>query len=125
MYLHNKERKFGQYTHWTEEDLELLKEKYKTLSIPKIHKEYFSDRSFASVEKKASYMGLRKFAPQIPWTEEEDQKLAEALENRLTTRKIYETIFSYRTYCSVKNRRFKLLKERKNESNESNISGRE
>jgi hypothetical protein len=109
-YLLNKERKFGQYILWLTEEEETLKEKYKTLSSVEIHKEYFSNRSFYSVEKKIVEMGLTKRPqPQKVWSNKENQKFVEALENNLTTKNIYETLFPYRTLSSVKNQRRKLL----------------
>lgn len=109
-YLLNKERKFGQYILWTTEEEETLKEKYKTLSSVEIHKEYFSNRSFYSVEKKIVEISLTKRPqPQKVWSNEENQKFVEALENNLTTKNIYETLFPYRTFSSVKNQRRKLL----------------
>jgi|15BtaG_2_1085339.scaffolds.fasta_scaffold14272_2 hypothetical protein len=109
-YIHNKERKFGQYLLWAREEEELLKKKYKTLSSVEIHKEYFSNRSFYSVEKKIVEMGLTKRPqPQKVWSNEENQKFVEALENNLTTKNIYEILFPYRTFSSVKNQRRKLL----------------
>ena len=116
-YIHNKERKFGQYLLWTREEEELLKKKYKTLSSVEIHKRYFSNRSFYSVEKKIVEMGLTKRPqPQKVWSVEENQKFVEALENNLTTQNIYETLFPYRTFSSVKNQRRKILQRRVNEN---------
>jgi hypothetical protein len=117
-YLHNKERNFGQYLLWASEEEELLKEKYKTLSSVEIHKEYFSNRSFASVEKKIMEMGLTKRPqPQKFWTTEENQSFIEALKNNLTSRVIHETLFPYRTFSSVKNQRKKLMKRETIENN--------
>jgi len=116
-YIHNKERKFGQHLLWTREEEELLKKKYKTLSSAEMHKRYFSNRSFYSVEKKIVEMGLTKRPqPQKVWSVEENQKFVEALENNLTTQNIYETLFPYRTFSSVKNQRRKILQRMVNEN---------
>jgi len=110
-YLHNKERRFGQYISWTSEDENILVENYENFSSAELHKRYFSNRSFFSVEKKIMEMGLTKRPqPQKIWTEEENEKFIEALKNNLTSKTIYETLFPYRTFSSVRNQRNKLVK---------------
>jgi hypothetical protein len=107
-YLENKDRKFGQYLSWPKEEEDIIREAYlqKGYSSVKIHQEYFPNRSFASVEKKISYLGLKKRPqPEKKWTTAEDEKLAEAIKEGLTTREIYDIVLSYRTFSSVKNRR--------------------
>ena len=110
-YLDNKERRFGQYIPWTKEEEIVLRENYEKSSSVELHKKFFSNRSFFSVEKKITEMGLTKRPqPQKIWTEEEDEKFVEALKNNLTSRVIHETLFPYRTFSSIRNKRNKLVK---------------
>lgn len=115
-YRNNKERKFGQYLKWSKEEEQVLKQKYiqDRDSSVKIHQECFPDRSFASVEKKISQLGLKKRPqPERKWVKEEDEKMWKAMKKGLTTKQIYEIILPYRTFSSVKNRRRKLYNEKK------------
>lgn len=115
-YKENKDRKFGQYLTWSQEEEEIIREAYlqKGYSSVRIHQECFPNRSFASVEKKISYLGLRKRPkPEKKWTREEEEKVLEGMKKGLTTKQIFEIILPYRTYSSVKNRRRKLYNEGK------------
>jgi len=51
-YLDNKERRFGQYIPWTKEEEIVLRENYEKSSSVELHKKFFSNRSFFSVEKR-------------------------------------------------------------------------
>ena len=117
-YLQNKERNFGQYLVWTKEEEQILKHNYENNTSAELHKKFFNNRSFLSVEKKITEMGLTKRAqPQKFWTTEENQSFIEALKNNLTSRVIHETLFPYRTFSSVKNQRKKLMKRETIENN--------
>lgn len=114
-YLENRERRFGQYLEWSKEEIELLIEKYKTTPAPQIHKEFFSNRSFYSVEKKLYQLKQKKpnRTPQKNWTTEEEEALLEAVAKGLTTNEIHATLFPYRTFYSIRNRRINLFQRAK------------
>ena len=104
LYLERKNTKFGQYKSWTQEEEEILIENHSKMSIPSIHKNWFPDRTFDSVEKKCHYLGLiKKFS--LKWLKEEDELLKELKNQKIKTKEIYEKYFPYRTFSSVKNRR--------------------
>lgn len=112
-YISNKNRKFGQYIEWTDEEVEILKQSYSSMSCSEIHKTYFNNRSFESVEKKISHINLNKPGrnPQIFWTAQENMMLKEAVSKGLTTAEIHNSMFPYRTYYSVKNQRRKIYQK--------------
>jgi len=117
-FVENRSRRFGQYIFWTKEEEDILKRSYENNTSVEIHKKYFVNRSFASVEKKIMEMGLSKRPqPQRHWTAQENEKFIAALEKDLTNRQIYETIFPYRTFSSVRNQRKKIKKANINEDN--------
>jgi hypothetical protein len=122
IYLANKDRNFGQYIRWTEEDISMLISNYSTMSVSEIHNKFFNDRSYESVEKKISHIKLHKPGrePQINWTQEENTIFQEAINNGLTTKQIHDSIFKYRTYYSVRNQRRKLYNREKNNENHTN-----
>lgn len=94
----------NQYLPWSKEDNETLRKYHTTMSVRQMKDKYFRERTYTSVEKRCSYLGLKK-QYEIKWTEEEDKLLAELRKTtKLKIKQIHEQHFAYRTYSSVKNR---------------------
>jgi hypothetical protein len=110
-YLDNRQRCFGQYLEWTEQETLILKSSYNSMSSTQIHKSFFPNRSFESVEKKISNLKLRKPGRknQISWSEQENTIFLKAIQEGLTTNEIHDKMFPYRTFYSVRNQRRKLF----------------
>ena len=104
---------YGVYKPWTKEDENILRKLHPKTSIRKIWEKHFSERPYASVEKRCSYLGLKKHY-ETKWEHNEDLLLDE-LYGKMSVREIQEKHFPYRTYSSVKNRMVKV-RERKNAS---------
>lgn len=74
------------------------------MTIAEIKEKYFNNRTYASIEKRCNYLGLKKRF-EIKWTPKEDHLLKTLREaGKLKIKEIHEKHFAYRTYSSVRNR---------------------
>jgi len=101
-YLDHKDRNYGQYIGWIPEDEETMRKYHPVMTIREIHEKFFPNRSYASVVKKASYLGLKKHFEK-KWTTDEENILTKARDGcKMTVVKIQQELFPYRSYSSVK-----------------------
>lgn len=104
---------FNQYKVWTEEDKNLIIEKYKSMTLKEIWKKYYPEITFHSIERWISNNGIHKpgKTPEQKWNKEETKLLQDCIKKGMTTKEIHSKIFPYRTFESIKGKRFRNNKK--------------
>lgn len=107
---HKEARSYRTYSIWTEEDNEILRENHRKMSVRQMMEKFFPNRTYSSIEKRCSYLGLKKHYEQ-KWTDEEKDLLLEKYSEGLGHSQIWKQHFADRTYSSVKGAIQKLKKK--------------
>jgi len=107
---HKEEKTYRNYNRWTEEDNQILRDNHEKMSVRQMLEKFFPNRTYASVEKRCGYLGLKKRYEQ-KWTPEEKSLLLENFKEGKRPCDIWKEHFPNRTYSSVKGAIQKLKKK--------------